>query len=171
MRDHEIERAFGAFVGAESDRLQRFASYMCGDPDLARDLVQEALLRTFASWRRIRTTDPRSYARRIVVNQLKDKRRRDRVRRLRPVATLAPTEREVDDATLDWIVLADLLRTLPTMRRAVVLLRFYEDMTEQQIADVLDRPIGTVKSDLHRALAALRPLLSPSLPADAKGSA
>jgi RNA polymerase sigma factor (sigma-70 family) len=55
------------------------------------------------------------------------------------------------------------LKELSPMRRAVVVLRFYEDMTEAEIARVLDRPLGTVKSDLHRALKLLRPLLESDL--------
>ncbi|HEY7876560.1 MAG TPA: SigE family RNA polymerase sigma factor [Actinomycetota bacterium] len=171
MSSRDRNTAFTAFFEAEGKRLQRFASFMCGDPDLAADLTQEALLRTYGAWRSIRGAEPGPFARRIVVNALRDKQRRDRVRRLRPIASLPEVDPADPSASLDWLVVAALLRTLPAIRRAVVILRFYEDMTEQQIADALDRPLGTVKSDLHRALAALRPLLQAEHSADAKGSA
>jgi RNA polymerase sigma-70 factor (sigma-E family) len=169
MNSRDRDTAFTAFFEAEGVRLQRFASFMCGDADLAADLTQEALMRTYRGWRSIRNEDPGPFARRIVVNALRDKRRRDRVRRLRPIASLPLVDPADASAGLDWMVVARLLRTLPTMRRAVVLLRFYEDMTEQQIADALDRPLGTVKSDLHRALATLRPLFQAQQSTDAKG--
>jgi RNA polymerase sigma factor (sigma-70 family) len=63
--------------------------------------------------------------------------------------------RQVDD----WLRVSEALKTLPPMRRAAIVLRFYEDMPEAEIARVLDRPLGTIKSDIHRALAKLRPLL------------
>jgi RNA polymerase sigma factor (sigma-70 family) len=59
----------------------------------------------------------------------------------------------------DWLLVSDALRQLPPMRRAAIVLRFYEDMTDAQIAATLDRPIGTVKSDIHRGLASLRKYL------------
>jgi RNA polymerase sigma-70 factor (sigma-E family) len=171
MSKPDRDSEFTAFFDAEGERLQRFAAFMCGDPDLAADLAQEALMRTYRAWRSIRKKEPGPFARRVVVNALRDKQRRDRVRRLRPIATLPLVDHVDASAALDWMVVSDLLRTLPTMRRAVVLLRFYEDMSEQQIADALDRPLGTVKSDLHRALAALRPLVRSQEATDAKGSA
>ena len=55
---------------------------------------------------------------------------------------------------------SEALKAISPMRRAAVILRFYEDMTEAQIAETLNRPLGTIKSDIHRGLAALRPLLA-----------
>lgn len=157
MRRDEIE-TFSAFFEIEGDRLQRFGTFMSGDRDLAADLAQEALTATYAAWSRIKS-DPGAYARRIVVNKLRDVQRRDRVRRLRPLpAVPSSTGSDEEDGTLDHLRVTAILKSLSPLQRAVVVLRFYEDMTEPQIADLLDRPLGTVKSDLHRALKTLRRL-------------
>ena len=156
MRSREVDAAFSAFFAVEEQRLQRFAAFMCGDRDQATDLAQEAFVRTYAAWARAR--DPGAYARRVVVNAVRDQRRKAVVRRLRAVpapSSFAPS-REAE--TIEKMNVAEMLQTLPASRRAVVVLRFYEDMTEAQIAELLDRPLGTVKSDLHRALDSLRPL-------------
>jgi RNA polymerase sigma-70 factor (sigma-E family) len=159
VRGRDRESAFIAFVDRESDRLQRFATFMCGDADQAADLAQEALTRTFGAWSKIQSADAGGYARRIVVNALRDKQRRDRVRRMRPLGALPSSKPSDESAAVERIRMTALLMTLSPMRRAVVVLRYYEDMTEQQISELLDRPLGTVKSDLHRALNALRPLV------------
>ena len=156
MRSRKNDDAFSAFFAVEQQPLQRFATFMCGDRDLAADLAQEALARTYAAW--ARTRDPAAYARRIVVNAVRDQRRKAVVRRLRPVDEPASTSESRETATLEKLSVAEMLQKLSPSRRAVVVLRFYEDMTEPQIAALLERPLGTVKSDLHRALDSLRPL-------------
>jgi RNA polymerase sigma-70 factor (sigma-E family) len=149
---------FRAFATAEGDGLQRFATFMCGDPDRAADLVQEALLRTYRNWARIRGAEPGPYARKIIVNQIRDEHRSAKVRRLRQPAVVG-AEQSAAPRVDDWLEVTEALRTLSPVRRATIVLRFYEDLSESQIADLLDRPVGTVKSDIHRSLAALRPLL------------
>lgn len=150
---------FIAFCRAESDRLQRFATFVCGDADLAADLAQEALTRAYARWHRLDARDPSAYVRRIVVNAVRDRSRKERVRRGRREGVLPSEVASHDLTTTERMSIVPVLASLSPIRRAVVVLRFYEDMTEQQIADVLDRPASTVRSDLHRALKALRPLL------------
>src|ERR687891_743103 len=73
-----------------------------------------------------------------------------------PSTVAASRSGDVDE----WIRVSEALKSIPPMRRAAVILRFYEDMTEAQIAETLNRPLGTIKSDIHRGLAALRPLLT-----------
>lgn len=149
---------FGDFFQAEGDRLRRFALFLTGDPERAKDLAQEALARVYRHWRRI-DRDPGPYARKIVLNLARNEHRRALLQRRHertPVDHVADASNAVDERQR----LTAALATLPPVKRAVVVLRFYEDMSEAQIAAALDRPLGTVKSDLHRALAKLRPLLS-----------
>ena len=158
MKSRDRDERFSAFVRAESHRLQRFAALMTGEPDLAADLTQEALTRVYRSWGRIEGGDAGPYARRIIINLFRSELRRRMTRRARPhlgaiPATVPSGSHNVDD----YVSMTRALEQLSPMRRAVILLRFYEDMTEPQIAEVLDRPLGTVKSDIHRALAQLRP--------------
>lgn len=160
MKQRERDQAFAAFFDAEAARLQRFATFMSGDPELAADLAQEAFARTLRAWSRIENADPAGYARRVVVNAVRDVHRRNRVRRLRPLGSLPASAPSGESASVERLSMIELLKTLSPVRRAVVVLRYYEDMTERQISDLLDRPLGTVKSDLHRALDALRPLVS-----------
>ena len=118
------------------------------------------MARVYRKWGRIHSGDPNAYARRIVLNLVRGAHRRsllaDRHRhREASVETQPSRSGEIDD----WLEISAALRELPVTRRAVVVLRFYEDMSEQQISDLLDRPVGTVKSDLHRGLRKLRALL------------
>lgn len=160
MRSTRRELEFRDFFHAEAERLMRFALYLTGDREQAADLAQEALVRTYRHWGRISKSDPGPYTRRILVNLVRSAHRRRLLERKHDENHhhLAPLS---DSVTVEeWMRVMDALKTLSPIRRAVVVLRFYEDLTEPQIAHVLDRPLGTVKSDLHRALAKLRPLLA-----------
>jgi RNA polymerase sigma-70 factor (sigma-E family) len=160
LRDRDAE--FEPFYAAEAGRLRSLALLLTGDRDHAADLTQEALLRTYESWPRIRT-DPGAYTRRALVNLYRNWIRRRILERRHRNAALALDERSWPNSPEDALRVADVLRVLSPIRRATVLLRFYEDMSEAQIADVLGRPIGTVKSDIHRALKTLRPLLEDDI--------
>jgi len=155
--------AFRAFFVAEADRLERFATLLTGDPTKGADLAQEALVRVYTHWGRIRTGTPGAYARQIVVNLVRSAHRAKKRRDLKPVPAWAGGEGRTVDAPGDRIAdrmnVTRALKELSPIRRATVVLRFYDDMGEHQIAEVLDRPLGTVKSDIHRALRQLRPLL------------
>ncbi|MGH2819258.1 MAG: RNA polymerase sigma factor [Actinomycetota bacterium] len=156
------DREFHDFFAAESERLQRFATLLVGDAAEGADLAQEALVRAYKHWERIKHDSPGPYVRKIVVNLLRSAHRAKKLRALKPVPAWASEARPSQgpgDRVADWMRVSGALEQLSPMRRATVLLRFYEDMGEQQIARVLDRPLGTVKSDLHRALRQLRPLL------------
>jgi len=145
---------FDEYVRSRHTELLRFAHVLSGDPHLAADLVQDALERAGLHWRRIRRQDdPEGYLRRIIVNRYVSRWRS--LRRERLVADLpdsvAPT---VEPAVTDemWVLLAE----LPRQQRAVLVLRFYEDLSEAQVADVLGCSVGTVKSNGSRAMAKLR---------------
>lgn len=156
MRDRDSE--FTSFFQAESEKLRRLAAFLTGDSSGAADLAQEVLVRTYRHWGRIRNEDPGPYARRILVNLVRRQHRRSLLER-RHEQSQAPLQAVNGGRVEDWLRVTTALKQLPPARRAVIVLRFYEDMREQDIATALDRPLGTVKSDIHRGLAKLRRLL------------
>lgn len=149
---------FEGFFEAESESLRRFAFFLTGDREVAADLTQDALARVYRHWGRIHNADPSPYARKTVVNLWRNAWRRRLHERRRSVAG-----RQVSDGHAGRIAealrVADALRVLPPVQRAAVVLRYYEDRPVAEIGRILGRPEGTVKSDLHRALARLRPVL------------
>ena len=167
MSASEDGSGFAAFFAAESPRLQRFAAWLTGDVDRAADLAQEALARTYRNWRKVRDDEPAAYARRIVVNLVRTEYRRRLVERKH-----APVDEKVTApaAVEEWLEIAAALRSLPPIRRATIVLRFYEDMSEAQIAAVLDRPLGSVKSDIHRGIKRLRQVLGDEPQAGSRAS-
>lgn len=150
---------FRDFFLAESESLQRFATLLTGDPHQAADLAQEAMVRTYRHWRRIQNDRPGPYARRIVVNLVRSAHRYKKVRELKPAGHQRDRVESEGGRVDEWLRVSAALEDLSPIRRATVLLRFYEDMSEHEISAALDRPLGTVKSDIHRALNQLRPLL------------
>ena len=158
MIKRDREQEFRAFFETQCDALRRLGTFLTGDPEQGAEFAQEALVRVYRHWGRIREQDPGPYARRVLVNLVRSAHRRKLVERkhLANVEHVVESEnRQVDD----WLRVSAALKTLPPMRRAAIVLRFYEDMPEADIARVLDRPLGTIKSDIHRGLAKLRPLL------------
>jgi RNA polymerase sigma-70 factor (sigma-E family) len=158
MRIRDRETEFREFYLHEAPRLKRMAVMLTGDADAAADLAQDALVKTYVAWARIRRDDPAPYAKRTLVNLCRNAHRRRMVELRR---TPAPATDVVDkgDNVEEAMRVAAALAALSPIRRAVVLLRFYEDMKEAEIARTLDRPLNTVKSDLRRALEKLRPML------------
>lgn len=152
------DAAFADFFAAESERLRRLAAFLTGDPSVAADLAQEAFVRTYRHWGRIRDDDPGPYARRILVNLVRSRHRRSLLAK-RHEEPITPLHVAHAEGVEDWLTLSGALKRLPPMRRAAIVLRYYDDMTDAEIASTLDRPIGTVKSDIHRGLARLRDYL------------
>jgi len=147
--------AFEAFVQARSGRLLGTAVLLTQDRALAEDLLQTALAKAWFAWSRV-DGDPEPYVRRIVVNTYMSWWRR-RWNGEVPAQEL-PERAGVDfhagsDARHD---LGAALARLPKRQRAVVVLRFYEDLTERQVARLLGCSVGTVKSQTSKALAKLR---------------
>ncbi len=147
------EEAFTAFAAARYRALVRTACLLVGDRGHAEDLVQTALVRTYAAWGRLEDpANAEAYARKTLVRAAG----RWRARRWRGEV---PTE-EVPDSTApemaDLRELHSALRRLPAAQRAVLVLRYYDDLTEAQTAAALGISVGTVKSRASRALAALR---------------
>lgn len=147
---------FDEFVAARSGALLRTAYLLTQDAHLAEDLVQTALAKAWFARRRIHG-DPEPYVRRIMVNEFASGRRR-KWRGERPTAELPETHSPASEPHTDlWHALAN----LPRRQRAVIVLRFFDDLTEADTARALGVSVGTVKSQTARAMAKLRvdPLL------------
>ncbi|MEU4552764.1 SigE family RNA polymerase sigma factor [Micromonospora violae] len=151
-----MTETFHEFVVHRTPALSRTAYLLTGDHQLAEDLLQSALARTYRHWRRIRDGDPEAYVRRAMYHQQVSWWRR---RRLTERLEAHPTDRPGDDhseATVLRLSLMDALRGLTPRQRAVIVLRFYEDLTEAQAAEVLGCSVGTVKRHGHDAIRRLR---------------
>ncbi len=158
------EQEYGEFVEARLRRLLRFGYLLCGDWHLAEDVVQTALTKLYVAWPRVRRHGGvDAYVNRIVVNCLADERRRGFRRRERPTDR-APEGSLADHATATTARLAAVaaLSRLPRRQRAAVVLRYWEDMSVEQTADLLQCSTGTVKSQCARGLQTLRDLLAVS---------
>lgn len=156
MRQAE-EKRYAEFYAAAWPRLFRLTFALCGDAGHAEDAVQSALAKAYASWRRVSSADhPEAYVRRMAVNEVIAVRRR----KLWKVETSgqAHESRAVswEEGVLDRSELWEALVALAPRQRAVLVLRYYEDLSEQQIAEVLGCSRGTVKSQASDALATLR---------------
>ncbi|GGL92153.1 SigE family RNA polymerase sigma factor [Micromonospora yangpuensis] len=152
-----LEDEFRDFVAARSGALLRTAYLLAGDWATAEDLLQTALTKTYLAWKRLGGIDAiEPYARRVLVNTSTSWWRR-RWHGERPTDVL-PEAAAVDEMErqLDRDVLWQHLRALPTRQRAVLVLRYYEDMSESQTAAMLGISVGTVKSQTSRALTTLR---------------
>jgi RNA polymerase sigma-70 factor, ECF subfamily len=151
------EDAFRAFVAARSGPLLRSAYLLVGDRGRAEDLLQVTLVKTYLKWRRIKEPAAvEAYVRRTMVNTATSWWR-GRPYRERPVGTL-PEHADVDEIAVrvEQDAMWQHLQELPAKQRAVLVLRYYEGMSEAEIADTLDISRGTVKSHASRALNALR---------------
>lgn len=151
-------------------RLVRTAYAVSGDRGLAEDAVQTAFAKAYRSWRRIsRLEAPEAYLRRMVVNEVLNDRRRARTRHEvtspQPPDRPGPHDTDREDPALAHDDLWRAVSGLPPRQRAVLVLRYYEDLSEQQIAEALGCRPGTVKSQAAAALTSLRSRLD--LPAGA----
>jgi RNA polymerase sigma-70 factor (sigma-E family) len=153
MRD---DAGFEGFAAAQLNALMRPAYYLTGDWDLAQDLVQATLVRMYAAWGRLKPgVDRVGYARTVLVNLYRDQTRSERRARKALLRTGSrPPSVDVDVPERDYQ--RELLQRLPPKQRAVVVLRFLEDLSVQQTAEVLGVSTGTVKSQTADALKALR---------------
>jgi RNA polymerase sigma-70 factor (sigma-E family) len=129
------------------DGLVRLAYLVSGERDRAEEVVQEAFLKTHRSWARVR--EPLPYLRQAVVNGCRSVGRRQQLERAR-------LPRPADPATQQPDELWDALATLPDRQRTAVVLRYYVDLPDTEIAGILDCRPATVRTTIHRALARLR---------------
>jgi RNA polymerase sigma-70 factor (sigma-E family) len=158
------EADFRAFVAARSPSLLWFAHVLTGDPHTAEDVVQTALARTASGWSRVRRKDnPEGHVRRaIVTTHLNALRRRpwreqprDFITNDADDADAARPEHDLDERDAMWSALSE----LPPKQRAVLVLRYYEDLSEADIAEVLGCSRGTVKSQAAKGLSRLRQIV------------
>ena len=151
------DQEFSAYMAARQPALLRTAYLLTGDHAGAEDLVQAALAKLYLSWDRVREREAvDGYVRRIMVNEHHSLWRRAWKRREHTTRTVPEraVHDEYDDGRSD--ALWEFVRSLPPRQRAVVVLRYYEELSEAETAAVLGVSVGTVKSQTSRALAALR---------------
>jgi RNA polymerase sigma-70 factor (sigma-E family) len=153
------EQEFAELFRASWARLYRLAFAVSGDRAAAEDNLQNAFAKVYSNWGRVRRADhPEAYVRRIVLNEVLGGRRTGFLKRERPHQVVEPAgavvspEAGVVERDAIWAA----VRALPPRQRAVVVLRYYEDLSEAEIAEALGCSRGTVKSQASAAIAALR---------------
>ena len=153
----DVDEDFTDFVASRWTPLYRLAYLLAASPTGAEDLLQTALEKAYVRWGRISQMEhPEAYVRRMLVTTLVSSRRRAWLGE-RPTEHLPEdTEDSCELGVLDHSLLWPLVCALPDRQRAVIVLRFYEDMSEAQVADVMGCAPGTVKSQTAAAKAALR---------------
>lgn len=157
--DAAAEDRFATFAAASVPALLRLAYVVTGDGGHAEDVVQTALAKAYAGWRRVeRAGNPEAYVRRMVVNAAVDLHRR---RSRRAPETLGavielPAAVDVSDSVVSAALVRSLLLSLPPRQRAVMALRFLLDLTEAATAAELGITVGAVKSHTSKALVRLR---------------
>lgn len=158
------DASFSSFVNARGTALMRTAFLLTGNTRDAEDLLQDVLAKTYAAWPRMRSTDAaESYVRVALPRTAATSWRR----RKREVVVSDPPDRasHATDRLTDRSEMWDHLRALPPRQRAVLVLRYYENLSEVEIAEALRCSTGTVKSQASKALATLRRRLStPTVP-------
>jgi len=145
---------FAAFVQARQRALLRSCYLLTGDRDLAEDLLQGALTKLAQRWQRVSHGSPEGYVRTVLYRDMVSWRRRHWREQLvaRPPEFVVDNSESIDNQ----IVFEQALRRLTRKQRAVLVLRFYEDLSEAETARVLGVSLGTVKSQCHAALGRLR---------------
>lgn len=164
----EAETDFGEFVRAVMPGLLRYGYALTGNPHDAADLVQGVLERIGARWSHVvhKTGDPVAYARRAMANAHVSRWRRTRREQL--VAEPPDTSVVFQPDRFDGEPLWQALRALPPRQRAVMVLRYYDGLSEAEIASALGITKGTVKSQANKAMTSLRARLG--VPVEGRGS-
>ena len=154
----ERDADFSAYLSARQPALLRTAYLLTGNRADAEDLLQTALAKLYLAWNRVREREAiDGYARRIIVNEHNSLWRRAWKRQ--EIAVTEVPERQSHEDRYDGernAALWSFVQSLPRRQRAIVVLRYYEELSEAETADVLGISVGTVKSQSSRALAALR---------------
>ena len=157
---------FEEFVASRGPALSRLAWLLTHDRHATEDLLQSAFVDLYRHWGRVAASDaPEAYARRVLLNRfLTDQRRRSSTERPREERDLEAMARAVPDPAEELGTrdeLRRLVQALPPRRRAVLVLRYYEDRTDEQIAHLLGVSASTVRATASRAIATLRTALRP----------
>ena len=153
--DEASEREFREYVLDRRAALEREAYLLVGDVHLAQDLVQTALVKAYVSWRRVTECEsPNAYVRRILINTNNSRLRK---RRVAEVLTDAPPElSSVPAADPHNVDIIRALMALPKRQRTAVVLRYWSDLPEREVAAAMGCSVGTVRSQSAKALAKLR---------------
>jgi RNA polymerase sigma-70 factor (sigma-E family) len=154
----ELDEQFTAFVRSRGEHHLRIATLLTGNREAAEDLVQASLLKLYRAWSRIDTSsEPDAYLRRIIVNT---RRSWWRARRWRETLVPEVPETVAGEDTAERHAVGALVRQalagLPRQQRAVLVLRYCEDLPETEVASLLGCSAGAVKTHAHRGLRALR---------------
>jgi RNA polymerase sigma-70 factor (sigma-E family) len=157
VQDEDRERALRRFVAERGDRLLGTAALLAGSRDAGEDLMQSALERLLRNWRRVEG-DPESYVRRTLYNLAVDGWRRQRLWQRKAVLTEPDPPADLAAAVDLRDAVIRMLVQLPPRQRAVVVLRYFEQLSEAETAQALGCSVGTVKSATSRGLARLREL-------------
>ncbi len=163
LRKVDRDAQFTVFMAEGQASLLRTAWLLTGDRDAARDLVQSALVKTYAAWSRLDRSTALAYARKCVVTQRIDAWRRTKHEDLTADVAAGPEawSRESADCAMELVVdsrdeIIRMLQQLPPQQRTIVVLRYYHDLSERAVAETLGISEGAVKSQASRGLAALR---------------
>jgi RNA polymerase sigma-70 factor (sigma-E family) len=158
--EDSAQREFAGFVAARSGALIRVAYLLAGDQNAAEDLLQTALTKEAARWSRIHTA-PEAYVRQVMYREQVSWWRRRARHRETTMAELPDRPAAVPDISAETQLSVRLaVRALPPGKRAVLVLRYFEDLPEAQVASILVCSVGTVRSQTHKALVQLRSALA-----------
>ena len=160
----DSEAAFEAFVAARSTDLLRTAVLLTRDRGHAEDLLQTALVKAYRRWSRIDGDDPYPYVRRILVTTAASWRRLRVTQEIVSLPAHEPSTPDSTDAYVERDRVADALGALPPRMRAVLVLRYAEDLSEAATAEALGCSVHTVRSQTVRGLARLRAVLGGAAP-------
>lgn len=153
--DSASEQSYCDYVVARRPALIREAYLLVGDVHLAEDLVQTALAKAYVAWHRVAASRaPDAYVRRILINTNVSRYRR---RRVPEVLTAVPTDQaQVPGPAMESAVVIQALMELPQRQRAAIVLRFWDDLPESAVAELMGCSVGTVRTHTARAMARLR---------------
>jgi RNA polymerase sigma factor (sigma-70 family) len=155
------DRGYADLFADHHRSIYRLAFVLCGDGDMAEEITAEVFARVLPKWRRGGITDPVFYLRRAVINEVRSRHRR-RANQQRALARHAVRQDASQEGPAAFGLSGPLvaaLQQLSVRHRTVVVLRFHDDLSEADVARLLGSPIGTIKAQTSRALAALRTLL------------
>lgn len=162
----DADALFAQFVRDQTATLLRSAYLLTGSASSAEDLVQDTFLRLYPKWQRVMAADvPIAYVRRALVNGFLNERRRPSSREI--VVDMLPERVDGRDIGLDVTnrdLIWQLLGTVSDRQRAALVMRFFHDLSDEEIADQLSCRVGTVRSLISRGLAALRDEMARSEP-------
>ena len=153
--DGASEQSYCDYVMARRPALIREAYLLVGDVHLAEDLVQTALAKAYVAWHRVAASSaPDAYVRRILINADISRRRR---RRVAEVLTALPADRaEAPPEVMESTAVIQALMALPQRQRAAIVLRFWDDLPESAVAELMGCSVGAVRTHTARAMAKLR---------------